>query len=280
MKSLESSLLDFLDYLRDIKGYGDATLKTYDEAVGEMSRYCLLEEDAKGVFLDLMPWRVAIADQNAKTIAKKLSAVRSFVKYLKSRGMTVRLRSDDSVKVAKTLPKPIAHAHIVQALQGADLQERLVVVMLYTLGMRIGELASLRIEDIGKEWVRVSGKGDKERFVPLLDNTRNLIDEYLRRHSPKTYLFERKGGKLSENSLRYIVSKLFKKVGLKVTPHQLRHAYATELLAHNARIVDVSELLGHDSLETTQIYTKLSSAHKMKSYKAAHPLCKDPLGTT
>ena len=87
------------------------------------------------------------------------------------------------------------------------------------------------------------------------------------------HYFEKDGEKLSENSLRYIVTKVFRKVGIKVTPHQLRHSYATSLLNGGAPIVDVSELLGHSSMATTQIYTKLGSALKQQNYNKAHPLC-------
>jgi len=119
------------------------------------------------------------------------------------------------------------------------------------------------------------GKGQKERELPLLQSVAELIRTYREQEAPRRFLFERRGAKLSENSLRYILSKLFEKSGMKVTPHQLRHAYATELLAHHARIADVSELLGHASMATTQIYTKLGSALKLENYVKAHPLCKD-----
>jgi integrase/recombinase XerC len=91
--------------------------------------------------------------------------------------------------------------------------------------------------------------------------------------SSKEYVFEVLGKKLSENSLRYSLVKAFKDIGLRVTPHQLRHSYATELLNHGARIADVSELLGHTSMATTQIYTKLGNALKMDNYLKSHPLC-------
>ena len=187
--------------------------------------------------------------------------------------MRVVLEADASVKVAKTLPKPIAHAHILEALQHANLQEKLVVTMLYTLGVRISELASIECKDIQDEWIRVLGKGNKQRDVPLLAQTKALIDTYVATFMPKKSLFEKNGEKLSENSLRYMVNKVFRRVSLKVTPHQLRHSYATALLNSGAPIVDVSELLGHTSMATTQIYTKLGSALKQQNYNKAHPLC-------
>ena len=202
-----------------------------------------------------------------------MSAIRSFVEYLNDNGYTIILKADDSIKVAKTLPKPISHEHILEALNKAELKEKLVVILLYTLGLRISELSSLELKDISEKWVRVIGKGNKQRDVPLIPSSKLLIDEYLSIITTKKFLFEKKGEKLSENSLRYMVNKVFKDVSLKVTPHQLRHSYATSLLNSGAPIVDVSELLGHSSMATTQIYTKLGSALKQQNYNKAHPLC-------
>ncbi|MBN2896072.1 MAG: tyrosine-type recombinase/integrase [Campylobacterales bacterium] len=279
-KSLKDHKRAFLDYLGEIRGYSDATLKTYDEALSQMLAYGEIEAIKEGYAINLMPLRLHIAPLKAKTIAKKLSAIRSFATYLKKRGIHVTLRGDESIKVPKTLPKPVPHMHIMEAVAHADLKPKLVVLMLYALGLRISELSSLRLEQISQSWVRVMGKGRKEREVPLLPLVRDLIQEYQERYTPKQFLFESRGDRLSENSLRYMVTKLFKDSALKVTPHQLRHAFATELLAHHARINDVSELLGHASMATTQIYTKLGSVLKMEHYLKAHPLCKDSSETS
>ena len=272
-KSLDKNKTSFLEYLEDIRGYSDLTIKSYDNSLREAFNYIEITEENERVIFNLMPYRIHIADLNAKTISKKLSAMRSFVGYLNDNGFTIILKADDSVKVAKTLPKPISHEHILEAINGAELKEKLVVVLLYTLGLRISELSSLELKDISQKWVRVIGKGNKQRDIPLIASTRELIDEYLSVFITKKFLFEKKGEKLSENSLRYMVNKVFKDVSLKVTPHQLRHSYATSLLNGGAPIVDVSELLGHSSMATTQIYTKLGSALKQQNYNKAHPLC-------
>jgi len=265
---LTSYRLPFLDYLSDIKGYSDLTVKTYATAIDEAFKHLHQE----GNLLNLNPYRLHIASLNAKTISKKLSAIRTFVKFMRDRGEDIILKGDSPVKVAKTLPKPISHEHITQAIKIADMQEELIVIMLYTLGLRISELSSLRLDNIDKEWITVWGKGNKQRQLPLLEMTYELIENYKRFSAPRSFLFEKDGAKLSENSLRYKLTSLFKKIGLHVTPHMLRHSYATHLLNNNARIADVSELLGHSSMATTQIYTKLSSQLKMKNYQEAHPL--------
>lgn len=272
-KLISKKRLDFLDYLQDIRGYSDLTVKSYDESLKEAFESIEITKQNGILVFNLMPYRLKIADLNPKTITKKLSAIRSFGSYLNEHGVKNILKSDNSVKVAKTLPKPVSHHHIVEALEHTeDIEERVIVTMLYTLGLRISELQSLKLKDISSEWVRVLGKGNKQRDVPLLKSTKKLIDEYLETRNQKTYLFENNDGRLSENIIRYAVNKVFKRVSLKVTPHQLRHSYATALLNGAAPIVDVSELLGHSSMATTQIYTKLGSALKQQNYNKAHPL--------
>ncbi len=272
-KLIEIYRISFLESLEELRGYSDLTIKSYDETLKEASGYIEILQEGGSYVFNLMPYRIKIASLNTKTISKKLSAIRTFVKYLNDNEQKVILRADDSVKVAKTLPKPISHKHIMQALKVAKFQEKIVVVMLYTLGLRISELLSLKLNDISDEWIRVLGKGNKHRDIPLLASTKKLIDEYLLKNSPKIFLFEKNSERLSENSLRYTITKVFKRVCLRVTPHQLRHSYATNMLNNGAPIVDVSELLGHASMATTQIYTKLGSTMKQQNYKKAHPLC-------
>ena len=265
--------LSFLDYLTEIRGYSDLTVKTYDLAIEEAFIYLRVEQDPHYI-LNLNPYRLKIAHLNAKTISKKLSSLRSFVKFMQERGEKITLKGDAPIKVAKTLPKPISNEHIKEALEVSELDEKLMIMLLYTLGLRISELSSLKLDDISSEWVRVLGKGQKHRDLPLLAKTSSLIELYKNEFSPRVFLFEKNGAKLSENTLRYKLTTLFKKIGLHVTPHMLRHSYATHLLNSDARIADVSELLGHSSMATTQIYTKLSSNLKMKNYQSAHPLAR------
>jgi len=272
-KLLNKKRKDFLEYLEEIRGYSDLTIKSYDESITEALAYMEILQEKENLLFNLMPYRLHISNLNPKTISKKLSAVRSFVSYLNDNTLKVKLTADDSVKTAKTLPKPVSHEHIMEAIHKAKLYDKTVVVLLYTLGLRISELTSMKLEDIGDGWIRVFGKGSKHRDVPLLNSTRILLDEYLESFPVKKFVFEKNGEKLSENSLRYTVNKVFKDVSLKVTPHQLRHSYATSLLNGGAPIVDVSELLGHASMATTQIYTKLGSALKQQNYNKAHPLC-------
>ncbi|MDH5465605.1 MAG: tyrosine-type recombinase/integrase [Thiovulaceae bacterium] len=265
---------DFLAHLEEIEGASPLTVKTYNIALEEMLEVAEVEE-AKISILYLMPFRQKIHTQHKKTIAKKLSAVRSFVSFVNEiKKKPLVLKDDTAIKVSKTLPKPIEHKYIMQALEVATADERLLVMMLYLLGLRISELTSLELNNIKERWIRVVGKGQKTRDIPLPGFLKALMDEYLQNTQAKRFFFELKEQKLSEDSLRYKLMKVFKRIGIKATPHQLRHSYATGLLNGGARIEDVSELLGHESIATTQIYTQLASNLKMKNYLASHPLGK------
>lgn len=273
MNELYREKEEFLKYLDSIRGYSPLTIRSYHDSIDEMIAFAEIDAQEDTLSINLMPLRLKISPLKAKTIAAKLSAIRSFVKYLRSQGRAVELRGDESIKIPKTLPKPISHEQILHALEHAQPQEKLAIMLLYTMGLRISELTRLRLTDITEGWSRVYGKGSKERDIPMIESINAMVQEYQRTNPSSEYVFEHKGEKLSENSLRYTIIKAFAKVGLKVTPHQLRHTYATELLNNGARIADVSELLGHASMATTQIYTKLGNALKMEHYLQSHPLC-------
>ncbi len=263
----------FLKYLDGFKGYSPHSVLNYEVSIQQMLDRGEIVEEEGTLKINLMPLRLVIASQKPKTISSKLSAIRSFITYLREQGNTIELRGDESIKVPKALPKPISHDHIMSALQHADPLSSLAITLLYSMGLRISELSNLKEGDITSEWCRVIGKGKKERDIPMIPEVYHQFKAFQASSSSKEYIFEALGKKLSENSLRYILTKAFKDIGLRVTPHQLRHSYATELLNHGARIADVSELLGHASMATTQIYTKLGNALKMDNYLKSHPIC-------
>lgn len=265
----------FLDYLLDMRGYSETTIVTYEVALRQMIEVSHFYEEEGIIVLDITPFRFKIVKNHKKTIIKKLSAIRSFIKYLEDqRHMRLKLIGDESIKVPQSLPKPIEEKYIHEVLNRANLEEKLLVSMLYGLGLRISELSGLKLADIKKGWVQVRGKGNKVRELPLLEELERLVTVYVKERVPKTYLFEKGNAPMNAAQLRYLLSKLFKNSGLKVTPHQLRHSFATHLLNNGARIADVSELLGHETMATTQVYTKLGSVKKMQEYMMAHPLAK------
>jgi len=272
-KKLQSHSDEFLEYLFDVRGYSEHSITTYEIALRQMMEVShFYEEDGKQV-LDITPFRFEIVKNSKKTIVKKLSAIRSFVKYLEDqRHLALKLIGDESIKVPQSLPKPIEETYIDEVLSHANLDEKLLISMLYGLGLRISELSGLKLEDIKGEWIQIHGKGNKVRELPLLEELQRLITHYVKVNHPKTYLFEKGNAPMNVAQLRYIMTKLFKTAGIKATPHQLRHSFATHLLNNGARISDVSELLGHETMATTQVYTKLGSVKKMQEYMKAHPL--------
>jgi len=266
---------DFLDYLFDVRGYSEHSITTYEIALRQMMEVSHFYEEEGFKVLDITPFRFNIVKNSKKTIVKKLSAVRSFVKYLEDQcHLPMKLIGDESIKVPQSLPKPIEETYITEVLAQANLEEKLLISMLYGLGLRISELAHLKLDDIKGQWVQILGKGNKVRELPLLNELQNLITVYVKEKSPKKYLFEKGNAPMNVAQLRYIITKLFKVAGIKATPHQLRHSFATHLLNNGARIADVSELLGHETMATTQVYTKLGSVKKMQEYMNAHPLAK------
>ena len=272
---LHTFIEDFLSYLLNIRGYSQTTVKTYKIALYQMMEDSSFYEEEGMHILDITPFRFSIVKNHKKTIVKKLSAIRSFIKYVKNNHkIQIKLLGDETLKVPQSLPKPIEERYILEVLAEANIEEKLLITMLYGLGLRISELANLRLEEITQEWIQIRGKGNKMRELPVIETLQSLIVSYRKEKMPKKYLFEKNTLPMNEAQLRYRMMKLFKAVGIKATPHQLRHSFATHLLNNGARIADVSELLGHETMATTQVYTKLGSVKKMQEYMNAHPLAK------
>jgi integrase/recombinase XerC len=272
---IKKEVFNFVDYIKDVKNLSDKTEKTYSINLLESIKYVDIElvEQHNLLIIDLMPYRVYIRQSAKKTIAKKISIFRNFIKYLRKKSSyKIKLKNDDSIAIDKTLPKPILDKYIKEVIEDSPKDISIMIELIYALGLRISELESLKIKDIKNGWVIIKGKGGKIRQLPLLKSTEERLKNYLSESKSKVYLFEKDGEKMHSQQLRYRVSKAFKEKGLKVTPHQLRHSFATELLKHGAKISDVSNLLGHSSLDSTQIYTKLSSSLKSENYNKAHPL--------
>jgi integrase/recombinase XerC len=273
VRDLEALIEDFLLYLVRVRGYSEQTAATYATALNRMRQSCEWYEESGQWVLDIMPYRLVIRDLSKRSIHTKLTAIRSFVHYLHdAKELNIRALGTETIKAPQTLPKPIDEQTIEEVIAAATPEEELLIAMLYGLGLRISELASLRLDQIGAEWVQITGKGDKDRQLPLLPYLRDRITYHRQVNHPRLYLFEKDESPMSTQQLRYRLTKLFRAHGFKATPHQLRHSFATHLLAHGARIADVSELLGHASMATTQVYTKLGSVKKMEEYMGAHPL--------
>ena len=274
MISLSEQINNFLFYLEKIRAYAPNSLVTYENVLLEMYSVSHYYEEDEKVVLDITPLRLKIVNSSKKTIAKKLSAIRSFVKFMQEQQeVNIELIGNSVIKVPKTLPKPIDKNIINEVLESCNYKERLILTLLYGLGLRVSELAALELSNISNDWIKVKGKGNKERQVPLLEQIDREIGYYIKCENPKKFLFEKYDKEMNSHQIRYIFSKIFKRSGIKATPHQLRHSFATHLLHHGARISDVSELMGHSSMVSTQIYTQLKNSKKLNEYAKAHPLC-------
>lgn len=231
------------------------------------------------------------------TMARKIATLRSFYKWAERRCFVPRnpMTLIRTPRQSKRLPKAITIEQIELLLSAPDDKDvlggrdRAILETLYSTGIRISELVDLEIEDLDEtgEALHVRGKGKKERIVPLGTHALNSIRVYARllRNDPRfagVWAEDRKarplfvnkhGGRLSSRSVRRKLDKYLKEVGLdpSISPHTLRHSFATHLLDNGADLRSVQELLGHQSLSTTQVYTHLTAQRLRKAYDDAHP---------
>lgn len=229
----------------------------------------------------------------ASSRARALAAVRGFHKFL----VLEDLRADDPTrkvrppKLPMRLPKALSLAEVEQLLKAAGpepgsdsvdlvrIRNRAILEMLYSTGARVSEIAALDLDEVDSSgFVRVRGKGSKERLVPVGSYAAKSLDEYLVRvrpglvtgSTPALFLNQR-GGRLSRQSMWEILSKVGEQCGIEVSPHTLRHCFATHLIEGGADVRVVQELLGHASVATTQIYTKITIDTLREIYQSAHP---------
>lgn len=225
-----------------------------------------------------------------RSLARALSAVKSFYRWLaETQGVDASaVLAIRAPKFRKPLPRPVAREDTRAMLDTVDLQSRegwigardtAVVTLLYGCGLRISEALSLtRGQAPLGETLRITGKGGKERIVPVLPAARAAVDAYVRvcpyRVEPDMALFlGARGGPLNPRQIQKVVEQTRLQLGLPATatPHALRHSFATHLLEAGGDLRAIQELLGHASLSTTQAYTALDSARLMEVYRAAHP---------
>lgn len=276
-----SNIDNFLLYLKNEKGFSDYTIKNYDIDLEDFNRY----SNNRKVNIDLI--REYLKElykrkYKSRTISRKVSALKSYFKYLESEGIIddnpMSLISNP--KIEKNLPNYLNYNDLDKLLNYPDiskkegLRDALILEMLYSSGCRVSELANIKVKDINfkERKIIILGKGNKERFVYYGSKCENLLNKYLK--DSREYLFTNKhGNKLNERTIRKIVDDTSRKAGLEVhvTPHTLRHTYATHLLNEGADLKSVGELLGHENLSTTQIYTHVSNEKLREVYLKAHP---------
>lgn len=231
------------------------------------------------------------------TMARKIATLRSFYKWANKRGLlpTNPMTLIRTPRQAKRLPKAITVEQIERLLAAPDdhdvlgSRDRAMLETLYSTGIRVSELVDLNLEDLDEngEALRVRGKGKKERIVPLGSHALSAIRHYKTtlsgddRYGPswgndrtnRPLFVNKHGGRLSSRSVRRKLDKYLRQVGLdpSISPHTLRHSFATHLLDNGADLRSVQELLGHQSLSTTQTYTHLTTSRMRTAYDNAHP---------
>jgi len=307
--SLYDYIETFINYLKDQKGYSPHTIKNYhidlkqfSEFLGSRNKSSWKRETGLEIeAIDATAIRAYLGSLYGRltrtTIARKLSTVRSFLLFLERSGLIQSNPAADiaTPKLEKYIPVYLPVDDVFRLLERPDrekplgLRDLAILEVLYSCGIRVSELEALNTSgiDFEEHLVRVIGKGNKERIVPIgrtaLKAVRNYLDavQYLRKKvgdiSKDGPLFiNSRGGRLSARSIGRIIKRYAIESGLtsEISPHSMRHTFATHLLDGGADLRSVQELLGHASLSTTQKYTHVSLDRLMEVYDKAHPRSK------
>jgi integrase/recombinase XerC len=225
------------------------------------------------------------------SMARKLASLRTFFNYCQRQGLTETNPAKEiaTPKIPKRIPKFLTVDEVFALLDAAvedgplGRRDRAILELLYASGLRVSELVGLNVEDVdlSSMTVRVLGKGRKERYVPMGEKARDALVQYVEKRpeitgtvsTEKSFFVNRRGGRLTARSIERLLAKYLQRCGLQksVTPHVLRHTFATHLLGAGADMRGIQELLGHSSLSTTQKYTHVGIENLMKAYDGAHP---------
>lgn len=277
------------DFINQLKGqnYSEHTIKNYRIDLKQFEQFCneieLDIEDLKRDEVREFLVELYHIGYKATTVSRKIASLKSFVNYLLKEKI---LNQDpilliESPKKEKKLPNFIFQKEIDELLKNRDsdnIRDYCIFEVLYSTGLRVSELSNIKLKDIDfmNSNIKVLGKGKTERLVFLSPSTVMRMKEYLqsRINDSENYLFlSQKGKKLSPASIWHIIKNMSKKLKLNkdISPHTLRHSFASHLLDNGADIRSVQKLLGHKDLSTTQIYTHISKEKLKKVYESCHP---------
>lgn len=285
----------FLRHLRNLRGYSEETCRAYQSDLYELAAF--LAEQYPGLALgDLDPrilrsFLAHLYDKgNIKsTVGRKLSSTKSLFRFLFRSGRLKRnpAESVSGPKLPRHLPRHLTEIEIERLLATPDADSRLgrrdraILELLYATGIRVGEMVMLKRDDcdLRQKFVRVLGKGKKERIVPFGRQAESAVRDYLagrdrERGGAAAWLFlNARGGRLTDRSVRRILDHHIRACAVtqKISPHGLRHTFATHLLERGADLRSIQELLGHASLSTTQRYTSLSTSYLIDVHRRSHP---------
>lgn len=285
----------FLDYLNFEKKYSKHTITAYKNDLYSFQKFYEKEFNDSNIstvnYAQIRNWIVALVNLEVtnRTINRKISSLKSFYKFLQKTKQLEEspLAKHSALKIAKRIQVPFSEKEIENVINTEvdfndfeAVRNKLIVELLYSTGMRRSELIHIKVVDIdfNGQTVKVLGKRNKERIIPLLNSVIKSLKDYLVLRSSietnQSYLLLTKKGKKTYDTLVYrIINNYFSSVSSKVkkSPHVIRHSFATHLLNEGADLNSVKELLGHSSLASTQIYTHSSLGKLKEVYNKAHP---------
>ena len=291
MKYLE----EYLKYLKYQKNYSQETIDSYEEDLVEFLDFVSKENlDLLTIRYDDVRFFLMELDEKknkASTVSRKLSSLRGFYKFLINRDYTKNnpFTLIKTPRKEKKLPRFFYYNELEEMFDSIDIttalgqRNRLILEVLYASGVRVSELVNIKLKDINDEEIKVLGKGNKERITRIGDYAKEILDLYLSdgfkelNKENGEYLFINKNGKkLTTRGIRYILDEIIKNTNVKkkISPHMLRHSFATHLLNEGCDILSVQELLGHESLTATAIYTHVSTDRLKDVYFKTHPRAK------
>ena len=287
---MDDEIKEFLDYLEFEKKFSLYTVDNYDKDITEFKEYLVMNNinSFKKVDYSLVrKYLVFLYEKKYKntTICRHISSLRSFYKYL----LGNKLINENPMelislpKKEQRLPNFLYYNDLEKLLETPDqstsigLRDKLIFEILYSTGVRVSELVNIKVKDIDFEnkSIRIFGKGKKEIIVLFGDQALKLINVYLdqRGFTNEYLILNNRGNKITTRGVDLIIHKNSLKSGLKnkITPHTMRHTFATHMLNDGANLLTVQELLGHENLKTTQVYTHVSNERLRNVYLNAHP---------
>ena len=291
-------LSNYLDYLKYQKNYSEYTIDSYYNDILEYLDYLNREVlDFKKVeYSDIRFYLMYLKDEkkdNNSSINRKLSSLRSFYKYMANEGYvsTNVFSLVNGPKKSKKLPRYFEYNELEELFEVPDTRtplgqrDLLILEMLYATGVRVGELVSIKVKDIdlSSHRIIILGKGNKERYAHFGEYCEDILKLYLKdgrlslNSKNSDYLFlNNNGGVLTERGVRFILDKLISKTSLNknISPHMIRHSFATHLLNEGCDLITVQKLLGHESIKATQIYTHVTTDRLKEVYYHSFPRAK------
>ncbi len=283
------SVNTIVSYRNDLNQFNDFCLKTFEVNVGESARLEVIDKAIlKSFIAEISDPFSASKTINKKSLSRKISTLKSFFKYLALRGYVKRnfAASLSFPKVPKKLPQYLSKGEMedllgIKHITEVPVLDRAILELFYSTGIRLSELINLRLSnvDFNSGTIKVFGKGSKERIVPFGSHAKDAMKNYMKIrdicdiNKSEFFFLDSTGKKLYPVKVQRMIKKDLSIVSeiSKKSPHVLRHSFATHLLDNGADIRAVKELLGHESLSTTQVYTHLTPEKLKKTYRQAHP---------